>query len=88
MKSTELHPTNVRLGAVSWGKFELILEGINTAGTWTRCTVLMDWRLWPMVAIAAAKAWARERCMRTEEMIAIEAALPVQARLTQRQEAA
>ena len=76
MKSTELHPTTVRLGAVRWGSFELILEGTNTAGAWTRCTVLIDWRLWPMIAAHAALAWIEEKRMRAAEMTVIEATLP------------
>ena len=76
MKSTELHPTTVRLGAVRWGSFELIFEGVNTAGTWTRCTVLVDWRLWPTIAAHAGLAWLQERKMRAAEMMVIETTLP------------
>lgn len=76
MKSTELHATTVSLGAVRWGSFELILEGTNTAGTWCRCTVLIDWRLWPMIAGYAALAWLKEKQYRASDMIGVEATLP------------
>lgn len=76
MKSTELHPTTVRLGAVRWGAFELIFEGVNTTGTPCRCTVLIDWRLWPMIEARAARAWVHEKQKRAAEMLCIEATLP------------
>lgn len=76
MKSTELHPTTVRLGAVRWGSFELIFEGVNTTGTPCRCTVLVDWRLWPMIAQVARSAWVTEEQSRTLEMEVISECLP------------
>ena len=76
MKSTELHPTTVRLGAVRCGSFELIFEGVNTTGTLCRCTVLIDWRLWPMIAHVARSAWLTEEQSRTLEMDVIAECLP------------
>ena len=76
MKSTELHPTTVRLAAVRWGSFDLRFEGTNTAGAWTRVTLRIDWALWPMVAIAAGLAWVAEKGRRNDEMSNIERTLP------------
>ena len=76
MKSTELHPTTVRLGAVRWGSFDLRFEGTNTAGAWTGVTLRIDWALWPLIALAAGCAWLTEKGKRIAEMQAIEATLP------------
>lgn len=79
MKSTELHPTTVSLGATRWGSFDLVLEGVNTRGAWTRCTVRIDWALWPLVALAAGIAWVAEKGRRNDEMSNIERTLPASA---------
>ena len=76
MKSTELHPTTVRLGAVRWGSFDLRFEGTNTAGAWTGVTLRIDWALWPMVAIAAGLAWVTEQGVRCNEIDIIASTVP------------
>ena len=76
MKSTFLSITNVRLGAVRWGTFDLIFEGANSTGIWSRCTVRIDWRLWRHIGNLAREAWGKERAMREREMSEIESALP------------
>lgn len=76
MNSTELHPTTISLGAVRWGSFDLILDGVNTRGAWTRCTVRIEWALWLLVVHCVRSAWLKEESMRTREMNAIAATLP------------
>ena len=78
MKSTFLSVGNIRLGKIRWGSFELIFEGANSAGSWTACTLRIDWRLWRRIASLAFDAWAKERAMREGEMSQIEASLPAQ----------
>lgn len=76
MKSTELHPTTVKLAAVRWGSFDLRFEGTNTAGAWTGVTLRIDWALWPLIAADAALAWVTEKAKRSDEIANIEATLP------------
>lgn len=68
MNSTELHPTTIALGKVRWGSFDLVLSGVNTRGTWTRCTVRIEWALWNVLWNCARKAWLIEEAKRTAEM--------------------
>lgn len=75
MKSTELHPTTVSLGAVRWGSFDLRFEGTNTRGAWTGVTLRIDWALWNTIWRCARKAWLEEEAMRTREMNRIAATL-------------
>lgn len=76
MKSTELHPTTVRLGAVRWGSFDLRFEGTNTAGAWTGVTLRIDWALWRLIFGCVRSAWLKEEAMRTREMNLIAETLP------------